>query len=451
MSQAISRSLHFILVHSTGLLVLTAAQQVNARSDDDFVSPVMTLEDFRKARAAGDEAESFEEKARHWRHALSWQTDHIEWLKLAHKFAGSLKDEWHETGADGQAPHLEHPYYRESESVYREILDRFDHMDLYDKNGAETLWEDSLLVPNAAGIGLTDFPLFLSMMQDFHDRRVKDWLAEPMPVKRPEAAIGVIGRLKRRTYDQRVADWLERRTRACEGRVFSHEEVFLINGAVKRYAYRCREHNEDYNPLPGLADLAARYTAPDIIAAIHKYAQIESPPFPRVPVPAGKTVELTLHWTPHDQSVGPPKVDFDTGTVVTNRLGWSGRTQQSAWMKRGGLDLEVDYHWDQLMNVITFDLELIEVPESLWNEEPASWKELEAAEIEESVLHHGSGGAGQMQCRIPAGTELPLSLVFKTREGGVGLLQLTGVKELADKVREYEIRYRMIKPGELGR
>ncbi len=440
------------LILSVASLFLIVACQAHAESDNDFTSPVTTLEQFQQARALGDQADSFQDKTRYWRRALTWQSNDIEWLHLAWQFANSLKAEWHHTGGQGHGPRLDHPYYRESESVYREILDRFDHMDLYSKNGADAIEDDSLLVANAACNGLNDYPLFLTMMQDFHDRRVKEWLDEPAPVKPQTSALLLESRYKRWPYEQRVADWLERRSRACEGQVFSPIELLLIDGAVKRYAYRCREDNDDKDPVPGLADLATRYTAPAISSAIHKYVEVESPPFPRAPVAADKVVELTLltSHTLDNRSVGASKLDFDTGAVVANPIQWSSRSQQSLWMKRGGIDIEVDHPWDDLMRLIAFDLELIAVPGASWNEGAASWEQFKASEIKKGVLSSAHRGGGQMECRILANTTLPATFAFRTREGGVGILQLTEMKERSEHVREYSARYRLDKPGELG-
>ncbi len=438
-----------VLLLSFAWLFLIAAPQGHAEPDDNFTSPVTALEEFRKARTLGDQAGSFQDKTRYWRLALTWQSNDIEWLHLARQFADSLREEWHNTGNQGQAPRLEHPYYSESESVYREILARFNHMGLYNKNGAETIGDDSLLVPNTACNGLEDFPRFLSMMQDFHDQRVKDWLDEPAPVKRPESAVPFGHR--HITHEQRVADWLERRIRASEGQVFSSVELLLINGAVKRYASRCRKHNDDYDPVPGLADLATRYTTPAISTAIRKYVEVESPPFPRTPTAAGKVVELTIHNSHilDNQFVGASKLDFDTGTVVTNPIQWSNRVHQSAWMKRGGIDIEVDYYWDRLMSITVFDFELIEVPGASWGESHASWETLKASEIKKGVLSSASRGGDQMQYMIFANANLPATLAFQTREGGIGILQLTQMKERANNVREYSIQYRLDKPGKL--
>jgi len=431
---------HRALILSAVSLFLIASQQAYAQSSDNLTSPLATLEEFREARTLGEQAESFAEKAKYWRLAITWQSNHIEWLRLARKFAGDLRNE-----APDPADHR----YKESKTIYHEILHRFSHMDFYERDGADSYWSDSLAVPEAASVGLYDYPRFLDMMQDFHDRRVKDWLDEPVPVRRPESAFAFEPRHKRVTYEQRVADWLERRIRALEGRVFSPAETELIDAAVRQYAYRCREDNDAYDPVPGLADLGIHYTAPTILAAVHKFVKIESPPYPRVRVPAGKTTELTIHEDLHDQVHGHSKVDFDSGTVCANPLQWSSRKQQSTWMKRGGLDIAVDYHFQDLMRIIAFNFELIEVPKSFWNEQPASWEQLRASEIKKGVLRSAYRDHGQMQYSILANAQLPATFAFQTREGGMGLLQLTEMKQYGKNVREYKIRYRLNKPGKL--
>ena len=82
-----------VLVLSVAWLFLIAARQGQAQSDDNLMSPVATLEDFRKARDLGDQAESSTESAEHWRLAVTWQSNHVEWLRLARKFAEQLRDE----------------------------------------------------------------------------------------------------------------------------------------------------------------------------------------------------------------------------------------------------------------------------------------------------------------------------------------------------------------------
>lgn len=431
-------------VSVAGLSIL-AVLRSEAAATDNSASGVATLEAFQTAKALGDQAASFEDKARYWRDALTWPESHVEWLHLAWSFAAKLKDEWHNTGVNGQPPQLDHPYFTEAETIYREILKRFDHMTFYKPIGADNLPDDSLLVPAAASIGLQDFPRFLSMMQDFNDRRVADWLAEPAPAKQADLA----GLSFRQTQEERVAAWLKRRIDASEGRVFSSFELLLIDGAVNQYAYDIRGENGDGKSADGLAELAIHYKAPAIITAIQKYLAIESPPPAQPALAVNKVIERNVEFSlvSDNNIVGASKVDFDTGTVVTNFLQWASRKQQSGWMKRGGLDLEVDYHWDDLMWVVGFDLELLEVPAATWEQTPASWEQLQALEVKDGGLQSCDRGNGQTRYTITANTSLPATFGFRTREGGVGLLQLTEMKQLSPNRREYSIRYRVIQQG----
>ena len=430
-----------VLVLSVIFLPLGAVRQGHSQSEDNLTSPVTTLEAFRKARSLGDQAESLPEKAKHWRLALSWQAKHVEWLHLARKFAGDLRNVAHDPND---------PRFKEYKAIYRKMINRFDHMDFYKKNGADTYWEDSMSLPAAACVGLCDYPLCLDMMQDFYDRRVKDWLNEPVPVKESEPEFFFRPRHKYISYEQRVANWLERRIRALEGQLFTMHETQLIDLAARQYAYLCRNDNEDKNPVPGLTELGTRYTAPAILTALQKHVKVESPPFPRMLRQLGQTIELTIHGDRLDQTHGPSKIDFDTGTVVDNHLEWSSRPQQSIWMKRGGLDISVDHHWRDLMRFVAFDCQVIEVPETLWDEKPASWEQLKASEIKKGTLRVASRGGVQMQYSIVANTPLPATFAFKTREGGQGLLQLTEMKEPVKNVREYSIRYRLSATGKLS-
>ncbi len=425
-------------------LSFLAVLHSEAAAADSAVSSVTTLEAFQKAKALGDQAASFEDKARYWRDALTWPGSHVEWLHLAWSFAANLKDEWHNTGVNGQPPQLDHPYYTQAESIYREILKRFDHMTFYKPKGADNLPDDSLLVPAAASIGLQDFPRFLSMMQDFNDRRVADWLAEPAPTKQTDLAELSF---RQTPQQERVAAWLNRRIDASEGRVFSSFEQLMIDSAVKQYAYDIRGENGDGKSADGLAELATHYTAPAITTAVQKYLAIESPPPAQPALAVNKVIERNIQssFVSNNNFVGASKVDFDTGNVVTNELQWASGKQQSGWMKCGGLDLEVDYHWDDLMWVVGFDLELVEVPASSWEQTPDSWDQLQALEVKNGGLRTADRGAGQTQYMIAANTRLPATFCFRTREGGVGLLQLTEMRQLSPKRREYSIRFRVIR------
>ena len=431
-----------LLTLSVVCLFLIPARQGHGQSDGNLTSPVTTLKEFQKHRALGDQAESLTEKAKHWRLALTWQSKHVEWLRLARTFAGKLRNAAHDPND---------PRHKEFKSIYREILHRFNHMEFYTKRGADSYWNDSLSLPVAACIGLRDYPRFLDMIQDFQDRRVRDWLAEPVPVKRTASARLFESRHKRISYEQRVANWLDRRRLASEGQVLSRDEIRLIDLAVKQHAYRCRGADDDHNPVPGLSNLGTRYTAPAILAAIHKQVKAETPPLPRFPARVGKIIERTIHGKRFGQAIGPAKVDFDTGIVATNDLEWSNRKQQSVWMSRGGLDIVVDYHWKDLMRIIAFGFRLIEVPGTTWDDKSGSWEQLETSEIKKGALLIAHRGGDQMQYSILANTRLPVTFAFGTREGGVGLLQLTAMKEPARNVREYSIRYRLNKAGQIGR
>jgi hypothetical protein len=101
------------------------------------------------------------------------------------------------------------------------------------------------------------------------------------------------------------------------------------------------------------------------------------------------------------------------------------------------------------MHIIAFDFELTEVPAALWDDKSVSWVQLQASEIKKGALRVAHRGGDQMKYRISANARLPVTFAFQTREGGMGLLQLTAMKEPAKNVREYSIRYRLNKAGKL--
>ncbi len=440
MNRPVSSVSQLVLCLLIGCILIVCPGVIRAQESDDVASPVTTIEDFRKARELGEKAESLEEKARHWRIALTWEAKDVEWLRLAYNFALDLRN----VGGDPK-----HPYFEENRTIFREIVDRFDHMDFYDRRGAESIWADSIIVPSSACIGLGEYEIFLSMMQDIYEQRVKDYLAESIPVKPPELnAPFPRPAWKYVSHEQHIGYWLERRARACEGRVLTRAETSLIDQAVQHLAYRGYTPASNYDPVPDLAELATRYTVPEIQEAILKCIKVEMPPRRGIPHDIGRAREFVLPYRGLDGKSDPAgRLDFDTATFAGNPISWANRHHHTFWMKRHGLDIDLDYPHHFLMSVIAFDLELIEVPQHMWGEPPAGWEELKSAQVEKGALTYSLRDPGQRGFHIRPKAQLPVTLGFKTREGGVGIFQLTEVNEHPEHGREYKIRYKMIKEG----
>lgn len=424
------------------MLILAGSFSVRAELPAASEAPISSLETFREFRTKGEAAKDFAERAVCFRRALTWPEKHDEWLQLAREYSEALLHTY---------PKTDSPIDKESRSLLCEIVRRFGHMGLYSLEGPQNVAEVAPILPNPETATLDDYIQYIAVLQDFCDRRVMELQALPQPaIERSAPNAFLDSDFFKTSYGEQVERWLEQKMRAGNGQVFSEFELSMLDGTVRNCTYRFREQNDAQDSVPGLAELGARFHASAILESIRKYVAIESPPHPPFPLPVGKVVEVTLHGDRLNGANGPAKLDFDTGNVVTNPMIWSSRPQQSLWMKRGGLDFEVDYHWDFLMNIVTIGCDLFEVPGTYWEAAPATDEVLAAAALENGCLRRGFRGDDQLQFSIAASTTLPVTFAFRTREGCHGLLRLTAMREVASNVREYDIQYRVETPGVLA-
>jgi hypothetical protein len=126
-------------------------------------------------------------------------------------------------------------------------------------------------------------------------------------------------------------------------------------------------------------------------------------------------------------------LDLDSGTILTNAsLDWQSRAG-SKWLRTNGLDLVTTESSKHVPMLLGLDLILARLPTNGWDLVTAAdvihnWTLLRQEHRQEQIL-----GA------LPDGSD---AFLFQTREGGSGILQLTG---LSENPRGVEIRYKLVK------
>jgi len=136
----------------------------------------------------------------------------------------------------------------------------------------------------------------------------------------------------------------------------------------------------------------------------------------------GLVNECTIHQAVSEQSA----IDFDTGTLHS-----SGDSETPEgfdnWLKTMGIDAVSMY--TGVYGLCGFEMIVVPVEKEMWNTSP------------EQVIKFISGGEPGTPANISGKGELPATYFFKTREGGIGVLQITGFNENPKGVK---IRYKMV-------
>ena len=131
-------------------------------------------------------------------------------------------------------------------------------------------------------------------------------------------------------------------------------------------------------------------------------------------------------------------LDLDTGrlfgvpdSIPESMPGPARRARLKTWAKKHGVDLcAADILWG-------FQMVVLPGVRGDWDEVPAP-----------GLLRVMAGKPLQTPAAMPPRTSLPTTYLFRTREGGIGVLQIVGFTE---KHRGYKIRYKMLKLPKPGK
>ncbi len=197
---------------------------------------IADLDAFRQQQTLGERATDFDTKLRHFRNALTWQSDHPEKVALEYRVAVMLKEFYDSRTSTW-------PRRKEALAMFRGIVDRYDHMAYYTNMGAGGRWEAQVAVPNAAvraasllsvlGSDKEEVARYrsraLEMMNQTCRRRIREWSTAPRP-QEPDAMLGGLG--ERSKHQFRVAEWERRKKAAAIGKVLSASELETVKGIV---------------------------------------------------------------------------------------------------------------------------------------------------------------------------------------------------------------------------
>jgi serine/threonine protein kinase len=125
-------------------------------------------------------------------------------------------------------------------------------------------------------------------------------------------------------------------------------------------------------------------------------------------------------------------IDFDTGTLFSGSQAiWQADTDaQKRWMQTNGVDALCVV--PKVGGLVCLDMKSLSVP-------PQSWDEIPANILDQ--LEHGARRDTELTASIDSDWQFPPTWLFQTREGGMGILQITG---FTNNPRGVKIRYKLI-------
>ena len=159
-------------------------------------------------------------------------------------------------------------------------------------------------------------------------------------------------------------------------------------------------------------------------------AQMPAPPPASGQLVLGPVVELTVN---DDSAKKDFCVDLDTGRLVTPPADLNSEHEEAvvAWIRSKGVDAMAETSVS-VQGLIGFDMVVQPVASELWDSVTA-----------ETILTREMLARAPAALRhpCPARVPLPVTYMFKTREGGLGILQIVG---FAENPKGVKIRYRMV-------
>ncbi len=217
-----------------------------------------------------------------------------------------------------------------------------------------------------------------------------------------------------------------------------HVTIALLNllGAVG-FAIAAYKHRRPARPAAAaIATLAVLGAIGVTVAILNK----------TIPLPVGKsglqegegelataaTFGPVIERVVNDQwsKSGSNCIDFDSGRLLTLP---AGRAADFQWVVSNGIDAFGDVKDARVMGLLATG-GMVVVPV-----ESGRWENSTPAEVRQIVMPLQSDA--RYMVAITATGELPATYVFKTREGGHGLLQITG---FSDEPRAARLRYKLV-------
>ena len=199
-------------------------------------------ERFQREMALAEQATDAETKVEHLRNALHCRPDDPENIAIEYQIAVSIR-------GSVVAPRHEGDKLHEAHEIHAGIIRRYNHMDYYTRQGANSPWDPEVLVPysaHAAAFTCCDpaataafFRTAMACLRQTHDRRTKDWLDEPEPEQ--HAMFDDRGK-----WEGRVARWRECRELAAAGTVLTPVELGIAYMCILGHVERAEpEHAAD--------------------------------------------------------------------------------------------------------------------------------------------------------------------------------------------------------------
>jgi len=134
-----------------------------------------------------------------------------------------------------------------------------------------------------------------------------------------------------------------------------------------------------------------------------------------------------------ERTNAPMMIDFDSGSLLAGSSAmWAADTgSQKTWMQTNGVDAMGVI--PQVNGLVGLDMKAVRVLSSMWSN-------VSAAAIAEVVKSKSSKDT----TLLSADELLPSTWIFQTREGGMGILQITGFTE---NPRGVKVRYKLVQNG----
>lgn len=221
-------------------------------------------------------------------------------------------------------------------------------------------------------------------------------------------------------------------------RSFTPGDIVVFRGDGKRLLGRVATSGRN----DGILHIARRDEPPrsipasDVIGRVILSTRARTSPRVEVAAPVGDTAGFgpVIERVVNDDSAGRDlAIDFESGKLFSLPPGLHADDTNAflAWVRSNGIDA-IGETSVSIRGLVGVEMIVRPVAGPLWESLAPQ------AALENDVLKHGTPG---MPAFLSAKGELPETYLFKTREGAVGLLQITGFTE---KPRGVKLRYKLV-------